>query len=120
MLHSTTYFCLFRTVTYWLFDRRRTFSKKTSRIYLIVLKGYSVKLIRNVELMHTYIIGYYNPLVRITIYLRTSLMLRALILYMSGGSYSSTPTLSNGFCEKLFSWQVYLLLEILLIEVAVI
>ena len=35
--------------------------------------------------IHKYIIGHYNPSVRITTYLFTPLMLRALILYMSDG-----------------------------------
>ena len=37
---------------------------------------------------HTYIIDYFNPSVSITTYLLTPLMLCALILYISGGTYS--------------------------------
>ena len=36
----------------------------------------------------TYIIGHYNPSVRITTWLLTPLMLCVLILYITGGTYS--------------------------------
>ena len=45
--------------------------------------------------IHTYIIGHYNPLVRITAYLVRPLMLRTLILYMSGATYMFILSVSN-------------------------
>ena len=87
----------------------------------------------------TYIISYYNPSVRITAQLLTSLMLCRLILYVSGGTYSLTSTPNDRFLRNFFmaglftlrvfartllrgsrqrnifhtSWQVYLLLKFL-------
>ena len=69
----------------------------------------------------TYIIGHYNPSVRITSWLLTSPMLRALILYISSGTYSWKSTKNDRFLRS-FSWQFYLLsvplLEICWEEVA--
>ena len=53
-------------------------------------------------LIHTYIIDHYNSSVRITIWLHTALMLCALILYVSGGTYSLKSTLKDRIFEKLF------------------
>ena len=61
-------------------------------------------------LIYTYII--HNPLVRITTYFLTPLMLSVLILYMSGGTYSLKSTPNGRFLIK-FSWQFYLFSEFL-------
>ena len=61
--------------------------------------------------LHTYIIGHYNPSVRPSLaWLLTPLMLCALILYVSGETYSLTSTQNDRIWKK-FSWQVYLLSE---------
>ena len=59
-----------------------------------------------------YIIGHYNPSVRITAQLLTPLMLCVLILYESGGTYSLTSTLNdrffgNSFTTDLFTLRVF-------------
>ena len=58
--------------------------------------------------VHTYIatyiiIGHYNPSVRITTWLTTPLILCALILYMSGGTYSLKSTPNDKFYLRNFS-----------------
>ena len=63
--------------------------------------------------MPAYIIGPYNPSVRIMAYLLTPLMLGALILYVSGETYSlmSIPNdrfiLRNFFMAGLFTLRVF-------------
>ena len=54
--------------------------------------------------IHTYIIGHYNPSVRITVQLLAPLMLCALILYMIRGAYSLKSISNNRFffCETFF------------------
>ena len=52
--------------------------------------------------IRTHIIGHYNPSVRITALLLTSLMLCVLIVYMSGGTHSLTSTPTDSCLEKLF------------------
>ena len=52
--------------------------------------------------MHTYIIGHYNPSVRITAQLLTPLMLCAFILYVSFGTYSLTSTQNDRFFFRSF------------------
>ena len=51
-----------------------------------------------VMFLHTYI--HYNPSVRITPYFLTLLMLYALILYVSGGTYRLTSTLNDRFLRN--------------------
>ena len=63
------------------------------------------------SLLHTYIIHHHNPLVRITTWLLTPLMLCALFLSMSGATYSLKSTLNNRFVRN-FSWQFYLLFRV--------
>ena len=50
----------------------------------------------------SHIIGHYNPSVRITAQLLTTLMLCASILYVSAETYSLTSTPNDRFFEKLF------------------
>ena len=62
--------------------------------------------------IHTFIIGHYNPWVRITSYPPTSLILCGLILYMSGGTYNLTLIpkdrfLRNFFMAVLFTLRVF-------------
>ena len=54
------------------------------------------------NLSHKYIIGYYNPSVRITVKLLTLLMLCVLILYMNGGTDFDfeRETFHGGFGQK--------------------
>ena len=59
--------------------------------------------------LHTYIIGHYNPSVRITAQLLTLLMLCALILYVSGGTYSLTSTPNDRFLRNLFMARLFTL-----------
>ena len=54
------------------------------------------------SLAHTYIIGHYNPSVRITAQLLTPLMLCALILYVSGGRFQR-----NFYMAGLFNLRVF-------------
>ena len=54
------------------------------------------------ELSVTYIIGHYNPSVRITAQHLTPLILCALILYVSGGTYSLTSTANDRFLRNFF------------------
>ena len=60
------------------------------------------------DFIHTYIIGHYNSSVRIKIQLLTPLMLCALILYMSAGTFSIKSTSNDRFWRS-FPWQFYLL-----------
>ena len=60
----------------------------------------------------TYIIGHYNPSVRIPNQLIASFMLCALILCMSSGTYNLKSTPNNRFLRS-FSWQFFLLPEFL-------
>ena len=69
------------------------------------------RLICYFEYIHTYIIGHYNPSVRIIDL--TPLMLCVLILYISGGTYSLKSTTNDRFFLRNFSWLFYLLLEFL-------
>ena len=55
-----------------------------------------------INLKHIYIIGHYNPLVMITTQFLTTLMLCALILYMSGGTYTLKSTPNDRFLRKFF------------------
>ena len=62
--------------------------------------------------IHTYIIGQCNSSVRITVWLLTPLMLCALILYVSDGTYSLTSTtndrfLTNFFMAGLFTFRIF-------------
>ena len=59
--------------------------------------------LRLLLLFHTYIIDHYNPSVRITAGLLTPLMLCALILYVSGGTYSLMSTPNDIF----FFWEAF-------------
>ena len=52
--------------------------------------------------IHTYIIGHYNPSVRITPELLTPLTLCALILYASSGTCSLKATLNDRFLRTVF------------------
>ena len=54
--------------------------------------------------MHTYIIGHYNPSVRITALLAKPLMLYLFILYVSDGTYSF---FRNFFMADLFTLRVF-------------
>ena len=67
-----------------------------------VLEGYRItELIwSNAMYMHTY--NHYNSSDRIVAYLLTSLMLRALILYINGGIYSLTSTPNDRFLRNFF------------------
>ena len=49
---------------------------------------------------HTYIIGHYSPLVSINAQLLTPLMLSALIVYVSGWTYSLTSTPDDRFLRN--------------------
>ena len=62
-----------------------------------------------VDNIHIYIIGHYNPSVRISTQLLASLMLCALILYVSGETYSLTATdyLRNFFMAGLFTLKFF-------------
>ena len=62
--------------------------------------------------IHTYIIDHYNPIVRITAWHFTSLMLRTLILYMSGGPYlRPTSTPKDRFLRNFFMTGILILLS---------
>ena len=52
--------------------------------------------------IHAYIINHYNPSVCITAQLLTPLMLCALILYVSGQTYSLTSTPNDRFLRNFF------------------
>ena len=52
--------------------------------------------------LHTYIIGYYNSSVRITSWLLIPLMLCALVLYESGGTYRLMSTVNDRFLRNFF------------------
>ena len=52
------------------------------------------------SILFTYIIGHYNTLVRITTQFLTPLMLRELILYTSGGSYSFKSSPNDWFLRN--------------------
>ena len=52
------------------------------------------------QYIHTFIIGHYNPSVRITAQLLTPLMLCVLILYVNGGTCSSTLTPNDRFLKN--------------------
>ena len=55
-----------------------------------------------VAFIYIYIIGNCNPLGRIKAWLLTSLMLRVLILYISGGTYSLISITNDRSFENLF------------------
>ena len=50
--------------------------------------------------LYTYIIGHYNPSVRITTLFLTPLILCTLILYMRGGTYNLKSTPNDRFLSK--------------------
>ena len=52
--------------------------------------------------IHTYTLGLYNSSIRITDYLLTPLILCALILYVSGGTYSLTSTPNEKYLRNFF------------------
>ena len=52
--------------------------------------------------IHTYIISRYDSSVKMTAYLLTPLTLCALILYVSGGTYSLTSTPNDRILRKIF------------------
>ena len=66
-------------------------------------------LLQSIGIPIAYIIGHYNPSVRFTTWLLTPLILYALILEMSDGTYS----LKSTDFQKTFSSQFYLLSDIL-------
>ena len=70
---------------------------KFNRVLPKVWRAYLIKIL-NFSTLHTYIIGHYNPSVRIL----TPLMLCVLILYISGGTYCLKSTSNDKFFEKLF------------------
>ena len=75
-------------------------TKERIRVVQTVASNSSKLNCWNIQSLHTYIIGHYNPLVRIIL---TPRMLCVLILYISGGTCSlksSTP--NDRFFEKLF------------------
>ena len=51
--------------------------------------------------IHTYIIGHYNPSVRIFDLVSHTTMLRVLILHISGGTYSLKSTTNDRYFKKL-------------------
>ena len=58
---------------------------------------------RSFNVNNTYIIGHYNPSVRIIdLVFHTPLKLSVLILYIRGGTYSLKSTPNDRFFEKLF------------------
>ena len=62
---------------------------------------------------HAYIIGHYNPSVRITAKLLTPFILCVLILSKSKASYSLTSTPNDRFLRGTFSWQDLFTLRVL-------
>ena len=60
--------------------------------------------------IQTYIIGHYNPSVRIIALVSHNIMLCVLILYVSGGTYSLNSSPNDGVFEKLFMEISYLLI----------
>ena len=54
------------------------------------------------QYIHTYIIGLYNPSVRVIDLVSHTTNLCALILYISGGTYSLKSTPNDKFFEKVF------------------
>ena len=68
--------------------QKQTTDKKVSRVVGVL-----------VDFLHT--IGHYNPSVRITAYLLTLLILWALILYVSGGTYSLKSAPNDRFLRNL-------------------
>ena len=64
--------------------------------------------------IHTYIIGHYNPSVRIIdLVSHNTYVVCVLILYISSGTYSLKSTPNDRFFEKLFVAIFYLLSEFL-------
>ena len=61
---------------------------------------------------HTYIIGHYNPSVRIIDLVSHTTYVVCVNFYISGGTYSLKSTPNDRFLRN-FSWQFYLLLEFL-------
>ena len=66
----------------------------------------------NHHLMHTYIIGHYNPSVRITTQIITPLKLCALILNMSSRTYSLKSTPNAKFIGETFHGNFILTLRV--------
>ena len=89
------------------FNRAKCASNKAlltveHRYCIIIAQTYYIKFDSHYDHIHTYIIGHYNRSVRITAQLLPPLMLCALILYISSGSYSLTLTLNNRFLGNFF------------------
>ena len=63
--------------------------------------------------VYTYIISHYNPSVRITVYHFTTLMLCALILYVSGGTLQFNVASERQIFEKVLHGGFILLAEFL-------
>ena len=67
---------------------------------LVMIVWYDCK--RLLRFLHTYMIDHYNPSVRIIAQLLTPLMMWALILYVSGGTYSLMSTPNDRFVRNFY------------------
>ena len=86
---------------------------KKSDVVLFVSRAVHQKATPYKRLGSMTAIGYYNTLVRTMSWLLTSIMLRALILYVSGGTYRLKSTPNERFLLWNFYRQFYFPLEFL-------
>ena len=78
-----------------------TFSVRVDNLQSQIRVSNKYVFVNSTRILLIYIIGHYNLSVRITAQLLTQLMLCALILYVSGGTFNLTSTPNNKFFEEL-------------------